>query len=126
MMISLAITLVSLAFAGFVFWKVFFPMMRQASTLMSSLADASQNRARLLATGAEGMGRILGVRETGTLVNNQPQVVLDLEVQSAQGQRFMAQCSALVSPLSVPRVQPGCTVPVRFDPANLANVAVVI
>lgn len=125
-MIGLIITLATLGFSGVIFYKVFYPMMAQANSLMGSLAASSQMRAQLLATGAEGTGRILGVRETGTLVNNQPQVVLDLEVQSAQGQRFMTQCKAFVSPMAAPRVQPGCFVPVRFDPTNIANVAVVI
>jgi|JI10StandDraft_1071094.scaffolds.fasta_scaffold1804237_1 hypothetical protein len=126
MIISLVITLVSLAITGVVFAKVFLPMIQNANSLMTNMADAARTRADLLARGAEGMGRVLGVRETGTLVNYQPELQLDLEVQSAQGQRFNAQCSAVVSPLNLARVQPGAVVPVRFDPTNLARIALAI
>lgn len=126
MIISLVITLVTLGVSAYLFKTIFLPMINNANSLMGSLAQDAQRRAQLMAHGAEGVGRILGLRETGTLVNHQPQVVLDLEVMSAQGQRFNAQCTALVSPMSAPRVQPGCTVPVRYNPANVADVAVVI
>ncbi|MFO0625908.1 MAG: hypothetical protein U0325_09860 [Polyangiales bacterium] len=126
MIISLVITLVSLAITGVVFVKVFLPMIQNANALMSNMADAARTRAELLARGAEGMGRVLGVRETGTLVNHQPELQFDLEVQSAQGQRFNAQCRAIVSPLNLARVQPGAVVPVRFDPTNIARIALAI
>lgn len=126
MIISLVVTLLSLAFTGVVFAKVFLPMIRNANTLMSGLAEAAQTRSELLARGAEGTGRILGVRDTGTLVNYQPQLQFDLEVQPAQGPSFRAQCSAVVPPFQMMHVQPGCSVPVRFDPQNIARVAVVI
>ncbi|MEZ4394314.1 MAG: hypothetical protein R3A48_24845 [Polyangiales bacterium] len=126
MIISLAITLVVLAITGVTFAKVFLPMIQNANSLMTGMANAANARAELLARGTDGMGRILGVRETGTLVNYQPELQFDLEVQSAQGQRFNAQCTAVVSPMNLARVQPGATVPVRFDPTNLARVALAI
>ena len=126
MIISLVITLVSLAITGVVFAKVFLPMIQNANSLMTNMADAARTRADLLARGAEGMGRVLGVRETGTLVNYQPELQLDLEVQSAQGQRFNTRLNAVVSPMNLARVQPGATVPVRFDPTNIARVALAI
>lgn len=126
MIISLAITLVVLAITGVTFVKVFLPMIQNANSLMTGLANAAHTRNELLARGADGMGRVLGVRETGTLVNYQPELQLDLEVQSAQGQRFNAQCTAVVSPMNLARVQPGATVPVRFDPTNIARVALAI
>ncbi len=126
MILSLVITLVSLGISGIVFAKVFAPMMRNANNLMTSLADSAQMRSRLLATGAPGVGRVLGVRDTGTRINYQPQVVIDLEVRSSQGQVFNAQCTTVLSPVVIPQVQPGRTVPVRFDPTNLAHVAVMV
>jgi len=126
MILSLVITLVALGVSGFVFAKVFAPMMRNANNLMSSLAESAQTQSRVLATGAEGVGRVLGVRDTGMRVNYQPQVVIDLEVKSSLGQVFNTQCTTVLSPLVIPRVQPGNTVPVRFDPTNLANVALAV
>lgn len=126
MIISLAITLVVLAITGVTFVKVFLPMIQNANSLMTNLADAARTRNELLAHGAEGLGRIVGLRETGTMVNYQPEVQLDLEVQGAQGQRFTTRCNAVISPMNLARVQPGATVPVRFDPANIARVALAI
>lgn len=127
MILGLVITLLSLGFTAFVFIKFALPMMKSANNLMTQLAQGAADRNALLASGAPGQARVLNLQGTGTLVNHDPQVLLDLEVHPATGAApFRARCTAIVSQLQIPRVQPGCAVPVRFDPANLQRVALAI
>jgi len=127
MILSLVITLVSFAFAGLVFWKTFLPMMKNANRLMGQLGDQAAERNQLLAQGVPGNARVLSLEGTGTLVNNAPQVVMGLEVHPATGAApFHVRCISLVSQLQIPQVQPGCMVPVRFDPGNPQRVALAI
>lgn len=127
MILSLVITLVSFAFAGLVFWKTFLPMMKSANRLMGQLGDQATERNQLLAQGVPANARVLSLEGTGTLVNNAPQVVMGLEVHPATGAApFHVRCISLVSQLQIPQVQPGCMVPVRFDPGNPQRVALAI
>ncbi len=127
MILGLLITLVVLAITGYTFWKVWLPMINNANKLMSNLATASSERQALLATGTPGQARVLNVQPTGSIINHDPQVVLDLEVSPAPGaQTFRARCTSIVSQVVLPRVQPGCVVPVRFDPMNPQRVALAV
>lgn len=124
MIISLFITLVTVGFSGYLFWKVFLPMINNANKLMGDLSKASAEHSQLMASGTPGSARVLTVQGTGTLVNHSPQVVLGLEVHPSNGApSFMARCTSIVSQIQIPQVQPGCMVPVRFDPMNPQRVA---
>ncbi len=124
MIFSAIITLASLAFTGFIFWKVFLPMINNANKLLGDLGQQSAQHNQLMASGTPGSARVLTLEGTGTLINNAPQVVLGLEIHpSTGGSPFMARCTSIVSQLKIPQVQPGCMVPVRFDPMNPQRVA---
>jgi len=127
MILGLLITLVVLAITGYTFWKVWLPMIHNANTLMSNLSAGAAEQRALLTSGVPGQARVLNVQGTGTLVNHDPQVVLDLEVSPAPGaQTFRARCTSIVSQIALPRVQPGCIVAVRFDPMNPQRVALAV
>ncbi len=124
MIITLVVTLVSLAFTGFIFWKTFLPMINSANKLMGDLSQQSAQHNQLMATGVPASARVLSLEGTGTLINHSPQVVLGLEVHPSTGAApFMVRCTSIVSQLKIPQVQPGCMVPVRFDPMNPQRVA---
>lgn len=127
MIISLVITFATLGFTAYMMRNTFLPMINNANRLMGQLADQSAERQQLLAQGIPGSARVISLEGTGTLINNAPQVVLGLEVQPAMGGApFLARCVSLVSQLQIPQVQPGCMVPVRFDPSNVSRVALAI
>ena len=127
MIFSAIITLASIGFSAFIFRKVFLPMINNANKLMGELGKQSANHNPLMATGAPGSARVLSLEGTGTLINNAPQVVLGLEIHpSTGGSPFVTRCVSIVSQLKIPQVQPGCMVPVRFDPMNPQNVALAI
>jgi hypothetical protein len=62
---------------------------------------------------------ILGLRDTGTTVNQNPLVHLTLEVHPRDlTPNFQAETEMLVSRLQIPQIQPGAVVNVRYDPES--------
>lgn len=99
--------------------------------ILKKLGGMSAANQRLLAQGVPANARIVQVGSTGLTVNDSPQLQVTMEVQPppAPGYRadaapFMATTSILVPVYAMARVCPGATVPVRFDPATPANVAI--
>jgi hypothetical protein len=99
--------------------------------VLKKLGGLSAANARLLATGIPTTARILRVGATGLTVNDAPQLEVMLEVQPPEGPGyrggsgpFTASSSIFVPIFAMARIVPGATVPVRFDPAAPANVAV--
>jgi hypothetical protein len=61
---------------------------------------------------------VLDVRDTGTTINGDPQVALQLEVRPAMEATFQVEYKTLVSRLEVGQYRPGCKAVVLYDPAN--------
>lgn len=80
---------------------------------------------RTLKHGVDASARVLAIKETGSLHNNQPEVRIQLEVKPADAAAFNATVTTFMSPVYLPRFQPGATVAVRYDPASPQNVALV-
>ena len=86
---------------------------------------------QVLMTGIAAQARIVSVGHTGMTINDAPQLNLVLEVHPppAPGYRgaaapFMANAQVLVPIYAMPRIQPGATIPVKFDPMNPTAIAV--
>ncbi len=75
------------------------------------------NRA-IRAKGLPAGAVILETRDTGTRINDSPIVRFTLEVHTPDGQVFQAETERLIPLLSLPQIQPGTTVPVKYNPAN--------
>jgi hypothetical protein len=95
------------------------------------LGKMKANNDQLLMTGMPGQGRIVQMSPTGMTINDAPQLNITVEVhpQVTPGYRgaaapFMATLQALVPIYAMPRIQPGQTVPVRFDPMNPMRIAI--
>ena len=80
---------------------------------------------RTLEHGVDASARVLAIRETGSQHNNQPEVRIQLEVKPADRVAFKATVTTFMSPVYLPRFQPGATVAVRYDPGSPKNVALV-
>ena len=78
---------------------------------------------QLLATGAPATATITGLTATGTLVNNNPLVVIDLKVAVAGQPEYAAQISSSVPHIYMAQLQVGSTVAVRVDSANPSSIA---
>jgi len=77
---------------------------------------------RISAKGVPGSGRIMGLRQTGTTINDQPQVELDLLVTIPGRSPYRAKVKEIVPLIMLNRLQG--TLPVRVDPARPQTVIV--
>lgn len=77
---------------------------------------------RISANGVSGTGQIVGLRQTGLLVNFQPQVELDLLVTIPGRTPYRAKVKEIVPLIMLNRLQG--TLPVRVDPARPQTVIV--
>ena len=85
--------------------------------------DSAMAEQALLTTGTPGTATIKGITDTGTLVNHNPQVVIDMEV-TVEGQgAYPLQLTTTVPQIHIPMIQPGSTIGVRVDPADPSSVA---
>jgi hypothetical protein len=77
---------------------------------------------RVWAVGTPGRAQVVSIKPSGARLNGHPMIdiVLDLTVADRPAGRFSAR--TLISELAIPRVQPGCEIDVRVDPADEANI----
>jgi hypothetical protein len=111
--VGIYIALGMLLFFGgmfYLFYRIFFKHMINAS--------------RLQKTGISGTARIVEVKDTGITINKNPQLKLILEVKNSFGQRYTADCRAMVSRINPVVYQPGMEIPVKIDPKNEKNVVI--
>lgn len=80
---------------------------------------------RVLQTGVAATATILRVWDTGTRINDNPQVGMLLHVQPATGTPFQAETTETVSIVQMPMFQPGAQLDVKYDPAQPTSVAIV-
>ncbi len=91
---------------------------------LTKMANASKAAARVLSSGTPAVAQVLAANQTGTYVNNNPQIVLTLNVTPHGGTPYQAHVTKVVSMFEIPQYQVGAQLDVRVDPANPANVAV--
>ena len=77
---------------------------------------------RISAMGVVGTGQIMGLRQTGVLINGQPQVEMDLLVTVMGRSPYRAKVKEIVPLIMLNRLQG--TLPVRVDPARPESVVV--
>jgi hypothetical protein len=111
--ITCVATLGSFAFVGVILWFTLRPLLQNMN-----------QRSQILQTGIPAMATIVGLADTGMLVNYQPQVRIALQVQPPNGAPYQTEVTMVVSQLMIPRVQPGMQVPVKIDPKDPSKVAI--
>jgi hypothetical protein len=89
---------------------------------MALQADIQQQQA-LLQSGTPGSATIKNFTDTGTLVNFNPQVILDLEVTCGGNPPYAAQLTTAVPQVYLARLQPGGSIGVKVDPADPSSIA---
>jgi hypothetical protein len=72
----------------------------------------------ILQNGIPAKARILSLQQTGVMVNYQPQVVFNLEVQPPGGTSYQVQTKAVIPMVNIPQFQPGTEVPVKIHPTD--------
>ena len=98
-----------------------------ALTACAAIVDPFSGRGEacdILAIGKPASATIVDISDTGVTINQDPVVAFVLEVHPEHGATFRANTRALVSRLDVPQVQPGHTVPVKYEPKQPSRVAI--
>ena len=73
-------------------------------------------------SGIPAQATIQNVWQTGTYVNNNPQVGLQLEVRPPTGVPYVTQTNAIIPLVNIPQFQPGAVVPVKIHPTDPSKV----
>src|SRR3972149_3495422 len=102
-------TVVPLGVAGFFMYRMF-KNMNQNSTLIK--------------TGISAPAVIISAEDTGTTMNESPQVRLTLQVNPAYGPSFRAVTTTFIGRLQIGMINPGASVTVRYDPNDMTKVAI--
>ena len=89
-----------------------------------ALQEDLQQQQALLNSGTPGNATIKNFTDTGTLVNFNPQVVLDLEVAIEGKTPYEAQLTTSVPQVYLGRLQPGGSIGVKVDPADPSSIAI--
>lgn len=90
----------------------------------TAMVGALHAKEQLAMTGMPMTARVLGMQQTGALINMNPQVQATLEVQGPQGP-YQVQTMAVIPQMNIPQFQPGMMVNVRVNPQDPRDVAVV-
>ncbi len=89
-----------------------------ANQMVQGLAAEQQKTAALMASGIVGQARIDNVSDTGTTINENPQVQFNLTVTIPGRDPYPATLTQVVSRIAIGSFQPGATVPVRVSPQD--------
>lgn len=74
---------------------------------------------RLVNTGVPAMATIISARDSGTMVNNQPRLVLEVEITPEDGRPpYRFETKKVISHSALAAVRPGATLPVSVDPGR--------
>jgi hypothetical protein len=65
-----------------------------------------------------GMGTVVSLARTGLSVNDRPQLLITLDVDTQDGRTFRAEAKQLVDLVQMAMVQPGRMLPVRYLPGD--------
>lgn len=76
----------------------------------------------ILQNGIPAQATIRQVWQTGTFINENPQVGMQLEVRPPGGAPYIAQVNVVVPLINIPQFQPGTVVPVKISPLDASKV----
>jgi hypothetical protein len=90
----------------------------QSSAMLQNLATDGQKAQHLMASGQVGQATISSIRQTGKLINYNPECELELQVSVNGSAPYAVTHRQVVAQVALAGFQPGASVPVRVDPAD--------
>jgi len=87
-----------------------------------AIAGMEQSQA-LMQNGADGVAEVLGIQDTGMMINYNPVVLLTLNVLATDGSHFQTTGQSMVSKIAVPRV--GDNIRIKYNPEDKTQLVVV-
>lgn len=91
---------------------------------MFDFAKQAQEARRLLQVGRKGLATVVAVRDTGVMVDENPQAELDLQVAVSGLEPYDVTHRQVISRIAIGSFWPGAKVPIRVDPQDPQNVLV--
>jgi hypothetical protein len=91
---------------------------------MFDFAKQAQEARRLLQVGRKGLATVVAVRDTGVMIDENPQAELDLQVAVAGFEPYDVTHRQVISRIAIGSFWPGAKVPIRVDPQDPKNVLV--
>ena len=80
-------------------------------------------RSEVLENGIASTAEVIKVTDTGDRFNSNPIVIIELKVKDLNGKEFFATVRMPLSAVRIAVLQPGKTVPVKYDPEDNSRVA---
>ena len=103
--------------------KDFVNDMNNAMDRGQAALDMQKSGAWIAQAGMDATAQVVSIQDTGSLINMNPVVVLQLKVQPAMGAAFETTAQTVVSKIAIPRV--GDTIKIKYNPADPSQIAVV-
>lgn len=88
------------------------------------LAKGAQAERELLEKGTPAPATIVSLAQTGTYLNNHPQVAITLSVAMPDGELRTVTVRKFLSIVQIAQLQIGRVIEVRYDPADPSKVAI--
>ena len=111
-------SVIVIAIAAFIIYFVL-------SRTLFPLIRVSRMKKRLLEEGVEAPGILLNVEQTGLFVNNQPQLKMQVKVQSSSGRNFVSEAKEVVALTDLVTLRAGAIILVRYNPGNTKELTLV-
>lgn len=87
----------------------------QAKDMVGQVQADQAKAQKLMTSGVVGQATIVAMRDTGTMVNNMPQIEMDLQVQVPGKDPYPVTHRQVMAHSSLGMMQPGSTLPVHVD-----------
>jgi len=68
---------------------------------------------------------VLSVEKTGFLINNQPQILMQLQVFPAKGRNFVTEVKEILPSAHVETVRAGSIIKVKYNSANTKEISLI-
>lgn len=91
-----------------------------------NLAGVGGAQQKVLQNGIPGQAQIVNVEQTSMRVNDNPVVILHLNVQPQAGQPYPVQIRRMIPMFQLMQFQQGAVLPVMIDRENPQNVVIVV
>jgi hypothetical protein len=97
-----------------------------ASEAMTQVNEQQAQAGELMTSGIDGQATITQIMHTGKTVNYMPEVAMEMQVSVGGGAPEAVKHVQVISPTSIPQIQPGMTVPVKVDASDHSKVFVMV
>jgi hypothetical protein len=97
-----------------------------ASEAMTQVNEQQAQMSELMTSGVDGQATVTQIMHTGKTVNYMPEVSMDVQVSVGGGAPQPVKHVQVISPTSIPQIQPGMTVPVKVDPQDHSKIWVMV